>query len=479
MLLASVLLIASNLVLQTNAARGRFEKKLERRSGLDWTIGSLSWTPWTGIHVGDVKAELLNMEAAGEARPLYQVQEIEVQIYWLEVLNGLLEVREIRLKNGRVAIPIELMALLPKKEKESNPALADEGADPKPTLPSEKPGSGAGADSTEKSAPKTGHGPLVERPPAARPVKLVIDGCELRLYSISDQAKSELALKNVRAEVPLAGEDREGWIETDGLYLGGRSLSAPMRSGLEWKQPLLLLPTTTMRWAGLEVHAGASIRVRNVPRFFAEVRVPATPLEATPVPGWPELAVSSQKVTMFSQVGGSLNDFRSWRGSTVIEATHLNFKHKMRTDGLGFESARLTTGMRGGTFQVVDARLLSERLSFLGNAIVVPDGRVRGVLRIVADRESATAITRLAVGSLLSQGWTRSWFKPLITPDRQFRDLHVEGTLSKAMIDVGRKGEELEVLQAWDRMFAFVRNEEKETEQGVAPTLDREGLIPQ
>jgi hypothetical protein len=135
--------------------------------------------------------------------------------------------------------------------------------------------------------------------------------------------------------------------------------------------------------------------------------------------------------------------------------------------------------MRGGTFQVVDARLLSERLSFLGNAIVVPDGRVRGVLRIVADRESATAITRLAVGSLLSQGWTRSWFKPLITPDRKFRDLHVEGTLSKAMIDVGRKGEELEVPQAWDRMIAFVRNEEKETEQGVPPTLDREGLIPQ
>lgn len=479
MVLASVLLIASNLVLQTQAARGWFEGKLERRSGLDWTIGSLSWTPWAGIHVGDVKAELLNVEAAGEARPLYQVQEVAVQIYWLEVLNGSLELREIRLKNGRVAIPIELMALLPKEKEEHDPALAEEGADLKPTLPSEKPGPVAGADSTEKDAPQTRNAPVVERPPAARPVKLVIDGCELRLYSISGDAKSELMLKNVRAEVPLAGEDREGWIETDGLYMGGRSLSAPMRSVLEWKRPLLLLPATTMRWAGLEIHSEASIRVRGVPRFFAEVRLPAAPLEATPLPGWPELAVSSQEVTMVSQVGGSLNDFRSWRGSAVIGATHLNVKHKMRTDGLEFELARLTAGMRGGTFQVVDARLLSERLSFLGNAIVVPDGRVRGVLRIVADRESATAITRLAVGSLLSQGWTRSWFKPLITPDRQFRDLHVEGTLSKAMIDVGRKGEQLEVPQAWDRMIVFIRNEEKETEQGVPPTPAREGLIPQ
>ena len=114
MLLASVHLIASDLVLQTKAARGWFGGKLERRSGLDWTIGSLSWTPWAGIHVGDVKAELLNVESEGEARPLYEVQDVEVQIYWWEVLNGSLELREIRLKNGRVAIPIELMALLPK-----------------------------------------------------------------------------------------------------------------------------------------------------------------------------------------------------------------------------------------------------------------------------------------------------------------------------------------------------------------------------
>ena len=134
------------------------------------------------------------------------------------------------------------------------------------------------------------------------------------------------------------------------------------------------------------IHDEASIQVRGSPSFYAEVSRPAAPLEATPVPGWPELAVSSQKVTMFSRVRGSLNDFRSWRGNAEIEATNLNFKHKMRTDGLGFDLARLTTGMRGGTFQIFDARLLSERLSFLGNAIVVPDGRVRGVLRIVADQ---------------------------------------------------------------------------------------------
>jgi hypothetical protein len=127
----------------------------------------------------------------------------------------------------------------------------------------------------------------------------------------------------------------------------------------------------------------------------------------------------------------------------------------------------------------VDARLLSERLSFLGNAIAVPDGRVRGVMRVVADREHAAAITRMAVGSLISGGWTRSWFEPLVTPDRQYRDLHLEGTLNKAMIDVGRKGEEIEVNEAWNRMVAFVKNEVEETERGIKPTRPREQFVPQ
>ncbi|MCH2298760.1 MAG: hypothetical protein MK441_12780, partial [SAR324 cluster bacterium] len=42
------LLVVSNLVLQTSVAQNWVERKLERRSGFEWNIGSLSWTPWTG-----------------------------------------------------------------------------------------------------------------------------------------------------------------------------------------------------------------------------------------------------------------------------------------------------------------------------------------------------------------------------------------------------------------------------------------------
>ena len=66
---------------------------------------------------------------------------------------------------------------------------------------------------------------------------------------------------------------------------------------------------------------------------------------------------------------------------------------------------------------------------------------------------------------MLTGGWTRSWLEPLGTPDRQYRDLHLNGTLNRAMIDVGRHGEELEIRQALGRVVDFVKNEMKEKEQ--------------
>lgn len=159
-----------------------------------------------------------------------------------------------------------------------------------------------------------------------------------------------------------------------------------------------------------------------------------------------------------------------------MEAAGLRVRQKNRGEDLQFEVARLTGMMLGGTLQVSDARILSERLSFLGNGVILPDGRVLGVMRVVADREYAEAITKVAVGSFIAGGWTRSWLHPLITPDRHYRDIKVRGTTSKATVDVGKKGEELEVNQAWERMVAFVKEEVEETQSGVAPSAPRERI---
>ena len=73
----------------------------------------------------------------------------------------------------------------------------------------------------------------------------------------------------------------------------------------------------------------------------------------------------------------------------------------------------------------------------------------------------------------------RSWFAPLVTPDRQYRDINVRGTMNEATVDVGKGRQEVEVTLAWEQMVAFVKNEVNETKRGVAPTVPRELILPQ
>ena len=90
------LLIVSNLVLQTRTVREWMESKLERRLGFEWTVGSLSWTPWTGVQMRDLAAEIRDLDFGGSAgvRPICEL-DLDVQISWRALLSRRVEVREL------------------------------------------------------------------------------------------------------------------------------------------------------------------------------------------------------------------------------------------------------------------------------------------------------------------------------------------------------------------------------------------------
>ena len=461
------LLVVSNLVLQTSVAQNWVERKLERRSGFEWNIGSLSWTPWTGIQIRDATAELRNRESGMTDRPLCRV-DVDVQIYWDTLLTGVVGLRELRLRQGTIAIPVELLALLPGEEvpeKKSTPSpersLKPEGAKRDPGSQPRK----------KQSESHPARGRKDDRPPANRPFRIIIDRCEVGIYSNKDQGKGGFILQNLRGELPLQGEDAPGWIECDGLALGGQVLGDPWQSRVEWRRPLLLFPSTEFEWEGLLVRSEGSIRMRGTPRFLIKIEAPAGPVRMSrlPMAVWSGMEVEAARVHMQGSLGGTLTSLASWRGDLKVNASRLGLTHMGRGDKMEFEHGSLTASLRSGALQVIDTRLQSEQLSFLGNGVIVPDGRVRGVLRVVADHDHAAVLTRFAVGAMLTGGWTRSWLTPLETPDRYYRDIQLQGTLDRAVVDVGRKGEELEVSQVWNRMVAFVKNETEETEQGMSP----------
>ena len=126
-------LLVSNIVLQSAPVRRWCAAKLDERSGLDWTIGSLSWTPWTGVQVGEVKAELHGTTREG-VEPLYEISRIDVLIYWRGLLRGRVEPREVRMRGGRVAIPLELSSLLPRSAPQAEPSETAQAQEETPPL---------------------------------------------------------------------------------------------------------------------------------------------------------------------------------------------------------------------------------------------------------------------------------------------------------------------------------------------------------
>ena len=462
------LLIVSNLMLQTHVVRNWFEQKLERRSDFEWNIGSLSWTPWTGIQIRDVTAGIRNQEIGMTVRALCRV-DVDVQVYWDALPKGELELREIRIRRGTIAIPMELLALLPGEETPGKATTASPEPLPEPGGEKSETGPKPGG---KKSGSQSVRAPERSRPPAGRRSMVILDRCEIGVYSSKGKGKGGFVLHNLRGKVPLQGEDAPGWIECDGLTLGGRVLSGAWRNRIEWHRPFLRLAPTEFDWEGLSVRSEGSIRMRGTPRFLVKIEVPVGPMRMNSVPmaPWSEMGVEAGRVHMQGSLGGTLTSLNSWRGNLELEASGLGLTHAGWGDKVEFEHGKLTASMRGGTFQVIDGRLHSEQLSFLGNGMIVPDGRVRGVLRVVADQDRAATITRFAVGAMLTGGWTRSWLAPLVTSDRHYRDFQLQGTLDRAVVDVGRKGEDMEVSQAWNRMMAFLKNETEETKRDVAPT---------
>lgn len=457
------LLIVSNLVLQTRAVREWAEGKLERRLGLDVAIRSISWTPWTGIQVRDLTAKIPNLGNAGssELRPLYDL-DVDVQITWGALRGGEIKARELRLRRGVVSIPLELNSLLASERDRAEQGM---GRQPGGIGEGGEQGSGKGSQG-EKDKPNERPAPPGNeaRLPARPAVRLIIDRCDVGVYSVHGKRKEELVLNNLRGELPLRGEDASGWIRHDGLTLGSHPVLKGAEMPVVWSRPFLRLPLRRFVREGPSLEAEGYLRLVGIPRFLLKFNVPAGPVGRIALDSGSGMEVQAGSFEAQGQLQGTLPALHSWRGGFSAEVSALGL-HQRQREICQFEYGRVTASMRRGTFRVLDARLRSEQLSLLGNAVLVPDGRVRGVLRLVADSPHAELITRFAVGAMLTGGWTRSWLEPLGTPDRQYRDLHLNGTLNRAMIDVGRHGEELEIRQALGRVVDFVKNEMKEKEQ--------------
>ena len=456
-------LLLSNLVLQMGAVREKIERKLEKRSGVSWAIGSLSWTPWTGVQVRNVAVEAPAFGDGPAARPLCRA-ELDLKVHWRSLLRGALDLREVRVRSGQIAIPMGLLFLLPSEEIQSPagpsgpspvPVPRQERKEdlPKPTKKRQKPGPSTGHDKAGLAVAST--------------FRIIIDQCDLEVYSNEAEGNPALKLRNFSGELPLGGKDSSGLIRCEGISIGSQFFKVDWASPVQWKHPALNLPPAEIVWNGFTIRSEGVLQMTRTPRFAARIDIPASERssDSGTLPSALGLKLQAKRLSLRGALNGRLALLSSWKGDLAVEASGVALGGDKKGQEVFFNEGRMMATMRGGRFNLLEARLQSERLSLLGNGVLLPNGQLGGVMRVVADQDYASMLTRFAIGAMWTGGWTRSWLAPMETPDRYYRDIILQGTVNQAMVDVGRKGETMDLTEAWDRMRVFLRKEALEPEK--------------
>ncbi len=70
---------ASNLWLSSGWGTGLAEDKLKERTGLDWEVGSMTWSPWNGFTINDARMLQPEELRAELAEPVVLVDRIRVK----------------------------------------------------------------------------------------------------------------------------------------------------------------------------------------------------------------------------------------------------------------------------------------------------------------------------------------------------------------------------------------------------------------
>lgn len=414
-----LLLVLGNLALATPWLRGWLGKKISARLGTEATVGRASCTPWGGVFLGEVTLRQPPALQAAIDRPLLEVRGIRVIPRWGRVIQGELEVAEVRIDRPRIVVAVEMLASLA-----SAGTAGPAAASPPPALAAGSPaplaGGEAGASPVVIPSPDPSRGP----PPGPldpsrvdwpETVWIVITDARLQVRSAA-MGGTLGEITGLEARIPVAGKPAPSSLTVARVDLLGRQVGSGISLPLAWNPPELRAGPRELALGGLQVKfAAVAGRLPGTP-FAVEVTVPPQPFDGSPL--FKQLRPAADRVEARMQGIGLLRAPSSWQG--LAQAAALRPVITMGGEARRFDEANATAALQGGVLQVPDIRLTGERLSLLGNGQVAGSGQGSAVLRMVVPPDDAAEISRRFAIPGVAGGPV---FKPLETPERVFLDL--------------------------------------------------------
>ena len=471
----------SNLWLMSPWGKGMIERKLGERTGFVWEVGSMSWSPWNGCNMRDVRMLLPDELGAEFEQPAMEVTRIRVMPYWSRMLRGSgARPREVLVDSPRVTVSLEMLAsmldrigedLIDEPAVAAPPDLAANSGNLGPVgppRPGPTPGPEPVADGlpAQQAAPAQASPPAVERPPAGLPMHLRVRDASVHLVA-RGKGVDLLRMDQMSLDMPIFGEDASGKIKVASLEISGFPKLSSLEQVLVWKRPGLEIEEQSMDLGGVKLRFGAQlVKGRHVSgRFPFLVNMVIDPQQVESIEGLDSIGlhVGAGKVAGKFRFFGLLDSPMTWQAEMLLLGEGVSVsrgKEGEQGHRMDFDVMYLPAILHQGKLHWGGAKMIGEDLSV-------------AVTRLVASPEVAGKLSKSLQRAGLAD---ESWWHDLDTPDRKVRDLTVSGSLYDPVVDAGNSYARVPLSRLLRPSVKAVNAEEKNAEAKPWAPLPEHGF---
>lgn len=419
----------SNLFLLSPKGREFIERRIESRLRLESSVEGSTWSPWNGITIYGLRIGQPDGTSGPVATPLLSVQSIRLHPDWVALAGRRLEPKAIEILKPEITIPIELLSKIPRPE--AKPAMAADAPDLASLEPlrgdnpetQNAPGSQPAATQTPNDMGLSEKAPDITTISAAEaPNPTVWVNVREGRVTIKSQMSPTPLLKamGINGSIPLGGKSAASLIHVTKIKGFGGLPATEFTLPLKWSKLVLTTGIIGGEVAGLEYKVEGNIGLVPGLPFRIDALVPEQ--KESEFRFGSEIRAKTGTVMSQARLNGYLEIPSTWQGQCVAQATGVHASVGGRESR--FDSGRALILFQNGTIRCLDARLLGEESSIIGNAMILADARIAANTRIVASPETLVEISRLTRSDRKTPQLT-----PLSTPQRAALDLQLFGHL--------------------------------------------------
>lgn len=452
------LCVGLNLLFSTSFGTGFLERRIEKRVGLPCRIGSVTWTPWTGVKVTEFR--LLPPQACSQESEVVLIRKMVLDPSWTSMAAGKKRWDRLEFDGLKVEVSVEILKTVMSRYQRKPDSLSV-GSPSVETTPPE--GGGVVDDPPVAGDPETGS----ETPkdpgkndPAGGQVKepvvgptddfegmVLIRDSNLRVYS---ESLPEVAVEfeNMEGEIPLWGRERKGELKVGNLDFGENFSEKAMTIPILWKGRSLEIPEYSVKLFGLNLELVAGVRIARGMPFGLQVDLPDQNVDLSPIYFDQKPPVSIGHLRSRSVIRGYLLSPGSFHGHSVTRFSDFVFHDLLDGGDTRFNRGTASIRLSGYGILADDIRVIGDDDAVLMNGFATIGGEAAATVRVVSSPERAASHRKRVEGVSDQLSFA---FEPLVTPDREFRDIRIESRSGSLMMDLG-------IEREWVPLFPVVRS---------------------